>query len=101
MANASIRPKHDAGISLQQTQILQTILSEMDRGKEPTIHEIAKKLDISVQVASKSLSPLGIRTRQASRNGKRGRYFILDLKPEIIAILRGEQESSCHTIEIR
>ena len=101
MEHASIKTKHDVGLSLQQTQILQAILSEMERGKEPTVNEIAKRLNISVQIVSKSLSPLGIRTYGASRDGKRGRYFKLSLKPEIIALLQGNQESSCDIIEIR
>lgn len=72
----------------------------MEKGKEPTVNDIAKKLNINVQIASKSLSPLGIRTHDAIRHGKRGRYFVMALKPKIEALLQCDQES-CDFLEIR
>jgi hypothetical protein len=73
----------------------------MKKGREPTVNEIGNRLNIHVQIVSKSLSPLGIRTRDSIRHGKRARYFVMALKPKIETLLQGDQECFCDIIEIR
>ena len=72
-------------------EMLKVIESFHDRGKEPLVAEVGETLGVSGQSVGSTLRHYGIKSKHAQRNGKKGRYYLFELKDKIEGILENSE----------